>query len=276
MLPSDWDAMSSELQHLRDKIANGIAYAKRHMVALPADIVPVVDKKQLIVGQSYVLLTGWYKQQCVIVRPEFTVADIKAYLHRKNGRRMPIEAQEIALRTGRAMRVLDDGWTLQRVYVESGREAFWQDELGKGDHEGDNAGDNAGGQQGDHELDHDADDQRDHEGRGHGFDVCGSRSEPSSNDKPSDEMPLNDQPSETLPRFLGKAMVLGVGKRIQDRQTQLWLKHVHDPYSFRTPDDDAPKGGTVDAARALPAPRGWSSPAETTPIVGSTDSCSIM
>lgn len=62
MLPSDWDAMSSELQHLRDKIANGIAYAKRHMVALPADIVPVVDKKQLIVGQSYVLLTGWYKQ----------------------------------------------------------------------------------------------------------------------------------------------------------------------------------------------------------------------
>ena len=77
------------------------------------------------------------------------------------------------------------------------------------------------------------------------------------------------------PSFLGRAMVLGVGKRIQDRKHRIWLPSVHDPWSFRTPQDEAPTGGTTHAL-ALPAPKGWTSPAETQPTVNQDENCGIM
>ena len=62
-------------------IVDDLAHTMRHVRHDPDKIVPVTSKQQLRAGQSYVLLVGWYKQQCCIVRPEFTVADVKAYLH---------------------------------------------------------------------------------------------------------------------------------------------------------------------------------------------------
>jgi hypothetical protein len=80
---------------------------------------------------------------------------------------------------------------------------------------------------------------------------------------------------DEVPSFLGRAMVLGVGKRVQDRKHRIWLPSVHDPWSFRTPDDEQPTGGTTHAA-ALPAPKGWTGPAETQPSVNADESCSVM
>ena len=41
------------------------------------------------------IFTGWYKMQCVIGKPEMTIADLKQYLHEKNGARMPIECSTL-------------------------------------------------------------------------------------------------------------------------------------------------------------------------------------
>ena len=76
-----------------------------------------------------------------------------------------------------------------------------------------------------------------------------------------------------VPSFFGKTMVLGVGKRIQDRKHQIWLPSVHDPYSFRSPDDEMPQGG-ASALPALHAPKGWCAAAE--PTVGQDENCSIQ
>ena len=80
------------------------------------------------------------------------------------------------------------------------------------------------------------------------------------------------------PGLLGRAMILGVGKRIQDRKHGIWLPNVHDPYSFRTPADQAPAGGTKDALQLGyngAAPRGWSG-CSATPSVNQEENCSIM
>ena len=50
-----------------------------------------------------------------------------------------------------------------------------------------------------------------------------------------------------VPSFFGKTMVLLVGKRMQDRKHQIWLPSVHDPYSFRTPQDELPQGGASES-----------------------------
>jgi len=76
------------------------------------------------------------------------------------------------------------------------------------------------------------------------------------------------------PSFVGKAMALGVGKRIQDRKHQIWLPQVHDPYSFRTPHDQAPDGGA--RHEAIAAPRGWSAAAATQPTVNADEQCALM
>ena len=76
-----------------------------------------------------------------------------------------------------------------------------------------------------------------------------------------------------LPVFFGQTMMLGVGKRVQDRKHQIWLPSVHDPYSFRAPDDDNPQGGSS-AMPATNAPKGWGGSAQ--PSVGQDEACSIM
>ena len=76
-------------------------------------------------------------------------------------------------------------------------------------------------------------------------------------------------------------MILGVGKRIQDVKTRIWLPAIHDPYSFRTPADQAPVGGTTDNMQIgyngglNHAPKGWSG-AEAQPTVNQDEQCSIM
>ena len=76
-----------------------------------------------------------------------------------------------------------------------------------------------------------------------------------------------------VPSFFGKTMVLLVGKRMQDRKHQIWLPSVHDPYSFRTPQDELPQGG-ASALPALHAPKGWHGGAE--PSVGQDENCCVM
>ena len=46
--------------------------------------------------------------------------------------------------------------------------------------------------------------------------------------------------------LMGKTLVLGVGKRIQDVKHKIWVATVHDPYSFRGPEDRAAGGGASD------------------------------
>lgn len=47
---------------------------------------------QITPDKTYVVLTGWHRQQCVMVEPHITVADLKNYLHQREPARMPMEA----------------------------------------------------------------------------------------------------------------------------------------------------------------------------------------
>ena len=64
--------------------------------------------------------------------------------------------------------------------------------------------------------------------------------------------------------LVGKTLVLGVGKRIQDVKHKIWVATVHDPYSFRGPEERAAGGGASDhlALQQNGAPKGWSAPVE--------------
>ena len=77
---------------------------------------------------------------------------------------------------------------------------------------------------------------------------------------------------------MGKTLVLGVGKRIQDEKHKIWVASVHDPYSFRGPEDRAAGGGQSDqlGLNTNGAPKGWSAPAEGQASVNADESCSIM
>lgn len=301
--------MENELRRLRKAVTDELAVTVRNAIHDPATIVPVMNQKQIIPGQTYVVLTGWYKQQCVIVTPEHTVADVKTYLHERNGPRMPIEAVDIGVRRDADIKILDAALTLQQagavVVVAGGAGAgvvvgggggvadgaaphAWQVyELAQKRWDKDGnvletsaAPSAAGGEaRGGHvdrggvdsgrvaEWDErggwtDADGQRETAGDGAGADGA---SEPTQTDG-------------AAPSLLGRAMILGVGKRIQDRKHGIWLPNVHDPYSFRTPADQAPAGGTKDALQLGyngSAPRGWSG-CSATPSVNQEENCSIM
>ena len=77
--------------------------------------------------------------------------------------------------------------------------------------------------------------------------------------------------------FMGKTLVLGVGKRIQDEKHKIWVASVHDPYSFRGPEDRATGGGQKDnlGLQMNGAPKGWSAPAEGQATVNSDANCVI-
>lgn len=455
----------------------------------PGSIVPVTSRAQIQPGNTYVLLTGWYKQQCVLVQPEHTVADLKAYLHAKNSVRMPLESIDIGLRTSDDLiEVLDPALTLQQVYdksvagsggaapqitggapepspvlapagtspvlapVGAGADGavffsaasafggarpgfifksgscglgYYEDARSSGGAEGrgssaaadpfaagtttgaaggkragdgsseqggpaDSPGSNSGSSgaasgatapvvearaaltTAERDLGEAAilgmperlrralERRRDEaaarleralagaaaagqecaaaaaagegagaamggaaaaeEGAGAAAEGAGAAAEeveaiaclldgarltpdeiapgrhsapPAAGDE--DSPPIIEDVTEgeaqgtesgagggqlgaggaSVPTFLGRAMVLGVGKRVQDRKHRVWLPSVHDPWSFRTPDDQQPTGGTTHAA-ALPAPKGWTGPAETQPTVNADESCSVM
>ena len=71
---------------------------------------------QLSPTGSYVIFTGWYKMQCCLVQPSMTIADLKQYLHEKNGARMPLECIDLGVRYGDDVKIIDDALTLQAVY----------------------------------------------------------------------------------------------------------------------------------------------------------------
>eukprot|EP00967_Tisochrysis_lutea_P025518 scaffold29461_cov27-Tisochrysis_lutea.AAC.1 len=393
----DWEDHARSLAELRKAVVDELAVTMRHVLHEPSSIVPVTSRAQIQPGNTYVLLTGWYKQQCVIVTPEHTVADLKSYLHAKNGVRMPMESIDIGLRTADdQIEILDPAATLQQVYEKSmdgtstatpataltvserkrtsgappefhaaaafegarpglvfklGPQGlgYYSDERsraraskGNGEGAGANGADADGGavvsaaehtaadarasvdaarvalaeaeadlrdgvQLGmperlrlalERRRDERAEWLRQLEAAGTPREGVELVQETLDKLRVSDSGANNDQSNPAIedvpevdtaggaaqeggaaaggaPSFLGRAMVLGVGKRVQDRKHQIWLPSVHDPWSFRTPDDKQPTGGTTHAA-ALPAPRGWTAPAETQPMVNSDDACSIM
>mmetsp|Transcript_10068 Transcript_10068/g.29513 ORF Transcript_10068/g.29513 Transcript_10068/m.29513 type:complete len:445 (-) Transcript_10068:77-1411(-) len=116
----DWEDHEAKLAELRKAVVDDLAHTMRHVIHEPESIAPVVSRAQILPGATFVVLAGWYKQQCVLVTPEHTIADLKAYLHHKNGPRMPMEALDIGLRTADdSIEVLDGALTLQQVYEQS-------------------------------------------------------------------------------------------------------------------------------------------------------------
>ena len=76
----------------------------------------------------------------------------------------------------------------------------------------------------------------------------------------------------------GKTLIFGVGKRIQDERHKIWMPMVHDPYSFRGPEDKTAAGGSSDNMRLTMngAPKGWIGGIEGEASVNQDENCSIM
>lgn len=138
--PQDWIDAMEELKRYRKMIVRSLAHVHRNVRHGSDSIRPVTSAKQLSPTNTYIMLTGWYKMQCVVVLPEHTIADLKAYLHDKNGAqclltcqgvgssfhttflcvagaRMPLECLDIGLRSGDDIKIIDDALTVQDVYV---------------------------------------------------------------------------------------------------------------------------------------------------------------
>ena len=63
MGPADWDAMEARLTTLRKAVVDALQHTLRSVRYRPEQTVPVTHRRQLVPGNSYVLLVGWYKQQ---------------------------------------------------------------------------------------------------------------------------------------------------------------------------------------------------------------------
>ena len=121
MGPADWKAMDVSLKEYRKVIVQALAHCHRSVTPNfhPDWIVPVTSARQITPTNTYLILTGWYKMQCVVVKPEFTIADVKQYLHEKNGARMPVECIDIGVRSGEDIKIIDDALTLQMVFEQT-------------------------------------------------------------------------------------------------------------------------------------------------------------
>ena len=390
----DWDDMEKELKRYRRVIVKALAHCHRSATDSWSEVVPVTSAKQLAPTNSYVIFTGWYKMQCVIVKPEMTIADLKQYLHEKNGARMPIECIDIGVRSGDDIRIIDDDLTLQQVYEralspnpdfgtgpgtlvgitaeeeaadEAERRAAEEVERNKDKHGPDDkyfrrhettSRVHAEWDNEDSKLKtYSADDQPHAKGGAHDEDIQGPQKpmhlrtthapkegkydyltkdgevatiarvedkvdgmiEDVTEDDDSDRIVdvtdtmaqqtlagLEPEPEESKAAarraaaeakakeeaakaeaertalakssFVGKTLVLGVGKRIQDVKHKIWVATVHDPYSFRGPEDRAAGGGASDhlALQQNGAPKGWSAPVEGQASVNADDQCCIM
>ena len=448
MGPADWAEMATELKKYRRMIVRSLAHCHRSTTDACDQIVPVTTTRQLSASSSYVVFTGWYKMQCVIVTPHMTIADLKQYLHEKNGARMPLECIDIGVRSGDDIRIIDDALTLEQVYVRAmtpGEPDFgsgpgtFNDEDAKAEEDGRRqeaaGGSSAGGttaadksqpaggegELSEAEMQRAAEEiERNRDRRGLGaadgtyfrrhdttsrvhadWDNESATYKTYSNDdaphasgiefdqaqigpqkpmhlrtthKPApskyerltadgettaritstgeyEETPvlktadieraqaearaqaaaqamqtvtIEDVPEDevggsrvvdlsegeagqceetlagleredgstaaaaaaaaklgsalSVSPFVGKTLVLGVGKRIQDEKHRIWVASVHDPYSFRGPEDRAAGGGQKDALglQQNGAPKGWSAPAEGQATVNSDSNCAIM
>jgi hypothetical protein len=121
MGPQDWADMEEKLKAYRRTIVRYLAHCHRSSTDSWELVTPVTSAKQLSPTNCYVVFTGWYKMQCVVVQPHLTIADLKVYLHEKNGSRMPLECIDIGVRSGDDVKIIDDALTLQRVYELSER-----------------------------------------------------------------------------------------------------------------------------------------------------------
>jgi len=92
-----------------------------------------------------------------------------------------------------------------------------------------------------------------------------------------EERRKKEQTALAAKSFMGKTLVLGVGKRIQDVKHKIWVASVHDPYSFRGPEDKAAGGGQMERQNLQTngAPRGWSAPTEGQASVNQDENCVI-
>lgn len=436
MGPADWDEMEKELKKYRKLIVRALAHCHRSSTDSWDEIIPVTTTKQLAPTNSYVIFTGWYKMQCVIVKPEMTVADLKVYLHEKNGSRMPLECIDVGVRSGDDIRIIDDALTLEQVYVramapgepdfgsgpgtlvdlekieEEERKAAAEEKerlrkaeeeieanktkrgLGAGDkayfrrhdttsrvhadwdneestlktYSVDDQAHQAGvesdligpqmpmhlrttgatkqrskyahltqagvaenayldrdGEYAERKKITDADVQRAREEAAKAAAEAKAKEQqavtveevPEDDDGSSRIVDVTDgeagagkqtlsglEPDSTqtgdsgaaaaaatapLPKppeskevvaanpFMGKTLVLGVGKRIQDERHKIWVATVHDPYSFRGPEDRAAGGGQSDelALQQNGAPKGWSAPPDGEATVNSDANCVI-
>ena len=55
----DWDAMEARLAALRKAVVDALQHTLKSVRHPPDQIVPVTHKRQLVPGNSYVLLVGW-------------------------------------------------------------------------------------------------------------------------------------------------------------------------------------------------------------------------
>ena len=204
-----------------------------------------------------------------------TVADLKAYLHHKNGARMPMESLDIGFRKGEDVIILDDGWTLNAVYEQHAPVAETKPDQKPAPEAAPKPAPEAAPEAGPEAAPGPEPEAAE-----------GAAVRPADGEQASEAAEelesvvaagggtTASSPSAVhVPSFFGKTLVLGVGKRIQDRKHQIWLPSVHDPYSFRSPEDEMPQGG-ASALPALHAPKGWCAAAE--PTVGQDENCSIQ
>ena len=274
---ADWRDLDAELNKLREAVADGVLYTMRHVRHPPEALVPLTSRKQLKpLEQAYLLLAGWYKQQCVVVQPDFTVADVKAYLHHKNGARMPIESLDLGLRVEEGIHVVDDALTLQEVYVTWMSMAAKAAAGGEGS-DGDGGDSDSGVDDDDDEGDGlvvpDWDDAPAPAASGApAAAVDGAEAEIVLDTSSAGAPPAAGRVQRAPPSFLGQTLVLGVGKRVQDRKHKIFVPSVHDPYSFKTPADQH-VDNTGDTL-LLPAPKGFQAGAE--PVVNDDEKCSVM
>ena len=390
----DWEDMDKELKKYRRVIVKALAHCHRSVTDTASDIIPVTSAKQLSAHNSYVILTGWYKMQCIIVKPEMTIADVKQYLHEKNGARMPLECIDVGVRSGDDIRIIDDALTLQQVYEralspnpdfgtgpgtlvgmeadeeeadEAERKAAEEVERNKDKHGPDDKyfrrHDTTSRVHADWDNEesklktYSTDDQPHVKGGAADADILGPQKpmhlrtthapkegkydyltkdgevgtiarvgdkvDGLIEDVPEDDRIVDvtdgiqqqtlsglepeserekkeaaaarraaaeakaaedaakaaaEQKALAKTSFQGKTLVLGVGKRIQDVKHKIWVATVHDPYSFRGPEDRAAGGGASEqlALQQNGAPKGWSAPPEGQASVNADDQCSIM
>jgi len=301
MLPEDWAKQKKELKKMRRLIVDMLAHCLHNVKHHHSEIVPVLRQDQIKPENTYVIFTGWHRQQCVIVKPYITVADLKNYLHEREPARMPMEALDIGVRRGDDIKILDDNLTMQRVWDIAQSGGLFEaddDPTEKKIHIDEDAdeeevlrkmlkGEGIIFQ----ESEEDKKEKRRLENAKKAANVASAMSKvviEDADDQGDIEIDTSKHKGEILkglepqeeeiPSVTGKSLILGVGKRIQDERHKIWMPTVHDPYSFRGPEDKTAVGGSSDNMRLTMngAPKGWVGGIEGQAAVNQDDQCSIM
>jgi len=308
MLPEDWQKQAKELNRLRRTIVDLLAHCLHNVRHHHSEVVPVLRKDQIKPENTYVVFQGWHRQQCVIVQPYITVADLKNYLHEREPARMPMEALDIGVRRGDDIKILDDNLTMQRVWeIAQANGLFEADDdptekkvlLGEGDEPAEVLkrllkGEGVMYEEGAEQIRERERDERTRRAAELGEAMGKVKLEEvvDVEEVAEEELVLDTgtaraerlaglepKPEEApIPSVTGKTLIFGVGKRIQDERHKIWLPQVHDPYSFRGPEDKTSVGGSSDNMRLTMngAPKGWMGAIEGQASVNQEEQCSIM